>query len=64
MENFIQYFITYPTALYWAVGIFSLCIGSFLNVVIYRTPKIMEQEWHQECQLLLHPEKPIIDQKN
>ena len=63
MENFIQYFITYPTALYWAVGIFSLCIGSFLNVVIYRTPKIMEQEWHQECQLLLHPEKPMIDQK-
>nr|MBP6353300.1 prepilin peptidase [Acinetobacter sp.] len=39
----------------------SLCIGSFLNVVIYRTPKMMEQEWQQECQMLLHPEQALID---
>lgn len=61
MENLIAYFIINPTALYIAVGILSLCIGSFLNVVIYRTPKIMEQEWQQECQLLLHPDQPIIN---
>ena len=30
---------------------FSLCIGSFLNVVIYRTPKMMEQEWRTDCQI-------------
>ena len=23
---------------------------------------MMEQEWHQECQMLLHPEQPLIDQ--
>jgi len=51
-----------PTALYIAVGLLSLCIGSFLNVVIFRTPKMMEQEWHQECQMLLHPEQPIINE--
>ncbi len=62
MQDFIQYLMDYPTALYLVVGVFSLCIGSFLNVVILRTPKIMEQQWHQECQLLLHPEQPIIDQ--
>ncbi|MGN0937233.1 prepilin peptidase, partial [Acinetobacter amyesii] len=39
--------------MYIAVGIFSLCIGSFLNVVIYRTPKMMEQEWRTDCQLFL-----------
>jgi leader peptidase (prepilin peptidase) / N-methyltransferase len=61
MQNLIEYFIINPTALYLAVGIFSLCIGSFLNVVIYRTPKILEQEWHQDCQLLLHPDQPVID---
>jgi len=29
--------------------IFGLMVGSFLNVVIYRLPKIMEQEWHNNC---------------
>ncbi|OEC89932.1 prepilin peptidase [Acinetobacter sp. YK3] len=62
MQQIIYYFIENPTALYLAVGLFSLCIGSFLNVVIFRTPKMMEQEWHQECQMLLNPEQPIIDQ--
>lgn len=28
---------------------FGLMIGSFLNVVIYRLPKIMEREWHHNC---------------
>ncbi|MES9981456.1 MAG: A24 family peptidase, partial [Candidatus Thiodiazotropha sp. 6PLUC5] len=26
-----------------------LIIGSFLNVVIHRLPKMMEQQWHQDC---------------
>ena len=29
--------------------IFGLIVGSFLNVVIHRLPKMMEQEWHQNC---------------
>lgn len=29
--------------------LFGLMIGSFLNVVIYRLPKMMEQEWHNNC---------------
>lgn len=63
LEELVSYFINNPTALYLAVGIFSLCIGSFLNVVIYRTPKMMEQEWRQDCQLLLHPEQAILDKE-
>ncbi|MCK5895164.1 MAG: prepilin peptidase [Cocleimonas sp.] len=35
-------------------GIFSLIIGSFLNAAIYRIPVMMQNEWHQECQELLH----------
>ena len=30
-------------------GIFGLLIGSFLNVVIYRVPKMMERQWAEEC---------------
>jgi leader peptidase (prepilin peptidase)/N-methyltransferase len=26
-----------------------LCVGSFLNVVIHRLPKIMERQWRAEC---------------
>jgi leader peptidase (prepilin peptidase) / N-methyltransferase len=33
-----------------AVG---LTFGSFLNVVIYRLPKMMEREWHSQCRELL-----------
>lgn len=62
MTEIINYFIATPSALYIFIGVLGLCIGSFLNVVIYRTPKMMEQEWQQECQFLLHPEQPIIDQ--
>lgn len=29
--------------------IFGLLVGSFLNVVIHRLPKIMEREWHNNC---------------
>lgn len=31
------------------VGLFGLLIGSFLNVVIYRLPKMMERQWEVEC---------------
>lgn len=32
-----------------AVGLLGLCVGSFLNVVIHRLPKMMEQEWQAQC---------------
>ena len=34
-------------------GVFSLLVGSFLNVLILRLPKAMQEEWEQECQTLL-----------
>ncbi len=32
-----------------SVGLLGLTIGSFLNVVIYRLPIMMEREWHAHC---------------
>jgi len=41
-------------------GILGLLIGSFLNVVIYRVPKMMEHQWTQECaQLNGAPIEPV-----
>ncbi|MDP2029270.1 MAG: A24 family peptidase [Thiobacillus sp.] len=31
------------------VFLFSLLVGSFLNVVIHRLPRMMETEWHAQC---------------
>jgi leader peptidase (prepilin peptidase)/N-methyltransferase len=36
-------------ALVLMVAVFGLAIGSFLNVVIHRLPKMMENEWKAQC---------------
>ncbi len=38
-----------PAAFPWVALVFGLCIGSFLNVVIHRLPKMMEREWNEQC---------------
>ncbi|WP_275957828.1 prepilin peptidase [Rhabdochromatium marinum] len=38
-----------PWLLYTVTGLFGLLIGSFLNVVILRLPRIMELEWRRDC---------------
>ena len=30
-------------------GFLGLLVGSFLNVVIHRLPKMMERDWHCQC---------------
>ncbi|MGD9888155.1 MAG: A24 family peptidase [Halothiobacillaceae bacterium] len=43
----------YPVWLYFSVALLGLLVGSFLNVVILRLPKMMEARWHRECRELL-----------
>jgi leader peptidase (prepilin peptidase) / N-methyltransferase len=38
-----------PAVFPWVALAFGLCIGSFLNVVIHRLPKMMERAWRAEC---------------
>ena len=51
------------TIFYGVVALFSLLIGSFLNVVIYRLPKMMEQGWYKECREFLADELADNKQK-
>ena len=46
-------FQEYPGAYLLLVFLFGLAIGSFLNVVIYRLPAILHQNWKTECTELL-----------
>lgn len=38
-----------PLTLYITIGLLGALIGSFLNVVIYRLPLILEREWLMQC---------------
>ncbi|MEE8320377.1 MAG: A24 family peptidase [Gammaproteobacteria bacterium] len=42
-----------PTAFCLFLGILGLIVGSFLNVVIYRLPRMMENDWRAQCCELL-----------
>ena len=55
-SDIILLFQLHPISFFLAVTVFSLVIGSFLNVVIYRLPKILEQGWKQECREFLSDE--------
>jgi leader peptidase (prepilin peptidase)/N-methyltransferase len=46
-------FLATPWLLYLCVVLVSLCIGSFLNVVILRLPKMMHQDWRCQCEEFL-----------
>ena len=51
-------------ALIALVGFLGLLIGSFLNVVIYRLPKMMEQQWAAECAELSGQPLPVGEKFN
>ncbi len=40
------------------VALLGLFIGSFLNVVVHRLPKMLEAQWSSECHQLTHPDQP------
>jgi len=48
MQLYIDYFEQHLFAACIIVAIFSLMVGSFLNVVIHRFPIMMQKEWDQE----------------
>jgi len=49
--------LTHPAVFPWLCLALGLCVGSFLNVVIHRLPKIMQRDWEVQC-AELRGEKP------
>ena len=41
--------LSQPGVFPWVALAFGLCVGSFLNVVIHRLPKMLERGWREEC---------------
>jgi leader peptidase (prepilin peptidase)/N-methyltransferase len=61
MSEISVFFTSYPAAFPWIAGLFGLAIGSFLNVVIYRLPVMLERKWRSQCQEILKPNKKPPD---
>ena len=55
---------TVPAFFISSVLILGLLVGSFLNVVIYRMPKIMEREWRSFCAELAEQTEPAPETFN
>lgn len=51
----------YPQFWLVSAALLSLLVGSFLNLVIHRLPIAMQQEWQQDCRVLL--ELPLSTQQ-
>ena len=47
-----------PSVFPWVAGAVGLCVGSFLNVVIHRLPKMMERAWRADCAELQGQDAP------
>jgi len=54
----LDYLAANPAALILVCVLFGLLVGSFLNVVIHRIPKMMEATWRQEARELLEQPPP------
>src|SRR5476651_628962 len=47
--DIINFFTDNPNIFVILIAMLSLLVGSFLNVVIYRLPRMIEHDWNQEC---------------
>jgi leader peptidase (prepilin peptidase) / N-methyltransferase len=57
MMDLIDALRTNPWFFVSTLGVLGLLVGSFLNVVIHRLPKMMEADWKQQCIEYLHPDQ-------
>lgn len=48
-QDWIALFQESPLLLYTTTVLFALAVGSFLNVVILRLPRMMEASWRRDC---------------
>src|SRR5690554_3992507 len=54
--NLIEYMASHVLAFVFVAALLGLIVGSFLNVVIHRLPRMMERDWKRQAEEILHPE--------
>ncbi len=59
MTDLAEILASTPWLLATCVFVFSLLVGSFLNVVIHRLPIMLEREWKAQAQDLLADPRPV-----
>jgi len=59
--QFIFQFEQYPVLYLGTLFVFGSLIGSFLNVVIYRLPVMMQREWRNDCLEFLEQPNDVED---
>ena len=59
VAELLQY---HPFFIYLIISFFFLAVGSLLNVVIYRLPLMLQQEWQHQCSELLEVNEKIPEQ--
>jgi len=57
-QGFLDSFLD-PFVFAVSCALLGLMVGSFLNVVIYRLPKMMEHDWHTQCAELRGESAPV-----
>ena len=56
----VELFEQSPAIFIGVVFAFAMVIGSFLNVVIYRLPLMMQREWYENCEELAKEPRPDL----
>ncbi|MFQ3288650.1 MAG: leader peptidase (prepilin peptidase)/N-methyltransferase [Alteromonadaceae bacterium] len=64
LTQVVTVFEIMPIFFFICIGLLSLSVGSFLNVVVYRLPKMLEREWYGECREFLAEEVCDIPAKH
>ena len=55
--SIFQAFEQHPYFLHLSIGLLGLLVGSFLNVVVYRLPIMLQRSWRKECLEFLEQEE-------
>ena len=62
--SFVSQLYSSPAILITFAVLFGLLVGSFLNVVIHRMPRMMERQWREECAELTGSAPPPAERFN
>ncbi len=59
--DIFTFFSSHPDFFITVIALLGAMIGSFLNVVIYRIPVILKQQWGSECQHFLQEQGATVE---